>query len=81
MSLIKPGGGRGGNPQPGAGLYPLLSARLPLALPHSSLTFDLITSLSSGFIRELPQLMSSPGGRAHTPSCWGEDFTLLGPVF
>ena len=39
--------------------------------PHASRTFDLlISSPSSGFIRELPQLMSSPGGRAHTPSRW-----------
>ena len=50
--------------------------------PHASRTFDLlISSPSSGFIRELPQLMSSPGGRAHMPSRWAEAFTPLGPVF
>lgn len=64
------------------GFCHLLPASLPLPFPHTSATFDLlITSGSGGFIWELPELMSSPGSRAHTLSCWGEDFTPRGPVF
>lgn len=56
---------------------------LPVAFPNPApLTFDLlIARLSCGLVWELPQLMSSPGSRAHTPSRWGEAFTPPGPVF
>lgn len=54
-------------PQSAAGPCHLLPASLPLPFPMP-VTFDLlITSLSGGFIWELPELMSSPGGRAVRP--------------
>lgn len=66
------------DPRSGAGPCHLLPASLPLPFP-TPVAFDvLITSLSGGFIWELPELMSSPGGRACTPSRWGEGFTPQG---
>lgn len=64
------------------GLYNLLPVAFPSPPNPAPLTFDLlIARLSCGLIWELPQLMSSPGSRAHMPSRWGEAFTPRGPVF
>lgn len=74
----------------GDGRHPNLKPS-PRCLPPSSLLFPvpclspfdllIVASLSGGFTWGLPELMSSPGGRAHTLSHWGEAFTPLGPVF
>ena len=83
MGLMKPSRDKGGTPKLELGLSGLPSAGLPLPRgPHASRTFDLlIASPSGGFIKELPQLMSSPGYRAHTPSRWvsSKGYRYLGP--